>query len=142
MLFNQNKGFFLTLDEAAKPVSLDLPEAAAVEEPTANASVTEQPSLVVAAVEAPSASEATTSAPKPVAEVAATEVAAGGAAVQTTTEAIAAELAATQAARPVVTMSTYAPANLVAGTGLQARKRRPGAGMKGFMTIAGDLFKS
>ena len=130
MLFNQNKGFFLTLDETAEPVSLDLPEAAAVEEPAADASVTEQPSLVVAAVEAPAASEATTSEPKAVAEV------------QTTAEAIAAELAATQAARPAVTMSTYAPANLVAGTGLRARKRRPGAGMKGFMTIAGDLFKS
>jgi len=132
MLFNQNKGFFLTLDETAEPVSLDLPEAAAVEEPAADGSVTEQPSLVVAAVEAPAASEA-----KPVAEVAA-----AGAAVQTTAEAIAAELAATQAARPAVTMSTYAPGNLVAGTGLRARKRRPGAGMKGFMTIAGDLFKS
>jgi hypothetical protein len=130
MLFNQNKGFFLTLDETAEPVSLDLPEAAAVEEPAADASVTEQPSLVVASVETPAASEATTSEAKPVAEV------------QTTAEAIAAELAATQAARPAVTMSTYAPANLVAGTGLRARKRRPGAGMKGFMTIAGDLFKS
>lgn len=130
MLFNQNKGFFLTLDETAEPVSLDLPEAAAVEEPAADASVTEQPSLVVADVETPAASEATTSEAKPVAEV------------QTTAEAIAAELAATQAARPAVTMSTYAPANLVAGTGLRARKRRPGAGMKGFMTIAGDLFKS
>ena len=134
MLFNQNKGFFLTLDETAEPVSLDLPEAAAVEEPAADASVTAQPSLVV---EAPAASEATTSEPKPVAEVAA-----AGAAVQTTAEAIAAELAATQAARPVVTMSTYAPDNLMPGAGLMARKRRPGAGMKGFMTIAGDLFKS
>ena len=137
MLFNQNKGFFLTLDETAEPVRLDLPEAAAVEEPAADASVTEQPSLVVASVETPVASEATTSEAKAV-----DEVAAAGAAVQTTAEAIAAELAATQAARPVVTMSTYAPGNLVAGTGLQARKRRPGAGMKGFMTIAGDLFKS
>ena len=134
MLFNQNKGFFLTLDETAAPVSLDLPEAAAVEEPAADASVTVQPSLVV---EAPAASEATTSEPKPVAEVAA-----AAAAVQTTAVAIAAELAATQAARPVVTMSTYAPDNLMPGAGLMARKRRPGAGMKGFMTIAGDLFKS
>ena len=134
MLFNQNKGFFLTLDETAEPVSLDLPEAAAVEEPAADASVTAQPSLVV---EAPAASEATTTEAKAVDEVAGT-----GAAVQTTAEAIAAELAATQAARPAVTMSTYAPAYLVAGTGLRARKRRPGAGMKGFMTIAGDLFKS
>ena len=137
MLFNQNKGFFLTLDETAEPVSLDLPEADAVEEAVADVSVTEQPSLVVAAVEPQASSEATTSEPKPVAEVAA-----AGAAVQTTAEAIAAELAATQAARPAVTMSTYAPANLVAGTGLRARKRPPGAGMKGFMTIAGDLFKS
>ena len=137
MLFNQNKGFFLTLDETAEPVSLDLPEAAAVEEPAADASVTEQPSLVVASVETPVASEATTSEAKAV-----DEVAAAGAAVQTTAEAIAAELAATQAARPAVAMSTYAPGNLVAGTGLRARKRRPGAGMKGFMTIAGDLFKS
>jgi hypothetical protein len=134
MLFNQNKGFFLTLDETAEPVSLDLPEAAAVEELAADASVTAQPSLVV---EAPAASEATTTEAKAVDEVAAT-----GAAVQTTAEAIAAELAATQAARPVVTMSTYAPDNLMPGAGLMARKRRPGAGMKGFMTIAGDLFKS
>ena len=134
MLFNQNKGFFLTLDETAEPVSLDLPEAAAVEEPAADASVTAQPCLVV---EAPAASEATTTEAKAVDEVAAT-----GAAVQTTAEAIAAELAATQAARPVVTMSTYAPDNLMPGAGLMARKRRPGAGMKGFMTIAGDLFKS
>ena len=134
MLFNQNKGFFLTLDETAEPVSLDLPEAAAVEELAADASVTAQPSLVV---EAPAASEAKTSEAKAV-----DEVAAAVAAVQTTAEAISAELAATQAARPVVTMSTYAPANLVAGTGLRARKRRPGAGMKGFINIAGDLFKS
>ncbi len=137
MLFNQNKGFFLTLDETAEPVTLDLPEAVAGEEPAADASVTEQPSLVVAAVEAPAASEATSSEAKTV-----DEVAAAGAAVQTTAEAIAAELAETLAARPAVTMSTYAPGNLVAGTGLRARKRRPGAGMKGFMTIAGDLFKS
>ena len=137
MLFNQNKGFFLTLDETAEPVCLDLPESASVEEPAADASVTEQPCHAVAPVEAAAASEARTSEPDAVAEVAA-----GGAGVQTTAEAIAAELAATQAARPAVTMSTYAPANLVAGSGLRARKRRPGAGMKGFMSIAGDLFKS
>ena len=137
MLFNQNKGFFLTLDETAEPVSLDLPEADAVEEAVADVSVTEQPSLVLAAVEAPAASEATTSEPKAVAEVDTP-----GAGAQTTAEAIAADLAATQAARPAVAMSTYAPDNLMPGAGLMARKRRPGAGMKGFMTIAGDLFKS
>ena len=129
MLFNQDKSFFLTLDEGAKPVSLDLPEVVETEAPDAEASPTEQPSLVVAAAEAPTAT-------------ATREPEAAAAAVQTTAEAIAAELAASQAARPTVTMSTYAPANLMPGTGLRARKRRPGAGMKGFMTIAGDLFKS
>ncbi len=129
MLFNQDKSFFLTLDEGAKPVSLDLPEVVESEVPAAEASSTEQPSPDVAATEAPTATA--TREPKTAA-----------AAVQTTAEAIAAELAASQAARPAVSMSTYAPANLMPGTGLQSRKRRPGAGMKGFMTIAGDLFKS
>ena len=129
MLFNQNKSFFLTLDEGAKPVSLDLPEVVETEAPDAGASPTEQPSLVVAAAEAPTAT-------------ATREPEAAAAAVQTTAEAIAAELAASQAARPTVSMSTYAPANLMPGTGLRTRNRRPGAGMKGFMTIAGDLFKS
>ena len=46
--------------------------------------------------------------------------------VLTTAEAIAAELAAAEAARPVVTFSTYAPDRLLAGTGLPSR-RRPGA---------------
>ena len=32
MLFNQNKSFFLTLDESAEPVRLDLPKTVAVEE--------------------------------------------------------------------------------------------------------------
>ena len=127
MLFNQDKSFFLTLDEGAKPVSLDLPEVVESEVPAAEASSTEQPSPDVAATEAPTATR---------------EPKAAAAAVQTTAEAIAAELAASQAARPAVSMSTYAPANLMPGTGLQSRKRRPGAGMKGFMNIAGDLFKS
>ena len=129
MLFKQDKSFFLTLDEGAKPVNLVLPEVVETEVPSAKASPAEQPSLVVAASEAPAGP--VTAEPK-----------AAAAAVQTTAEAIAAELAASQAARPAVTMSTYAPANLMPGTGLLSRKRRPGAGMKGFMTIAGDLFKS
>ena len=129
MLFNQNKRFFLTLDESAEAVSLDLHEVVAPEAPSAEETATEQPSPVLADAEAPSAA-------------ATAEHKAAAAAVQTTAEAIAAELTASQAARPAVTMSTYAPANLMPVTGLRSRKRRPGAGMKGFMTIAGDLFKS
>ena len=55
MLFNQDKSFFLTLDEGAKPVSLDLPEVVESEVPAAEASSTEQPSPDVAATEAPTA---------------------------------------------------------------------------------------
>jgi len=135
MLFNQNKSFFLTLDESAEPVSLDLPETVAVEE---SSTPQQAPQAEVVVTTAP----ASIPAEQPVASGTANDTANNTAAVQTTAEAIAAELAASQAARPAVTMSTYAPANLMPGAGLRARKRRPGAGMKGFMTIAGDLFKS
>ena len=131
MLFNQNKSFFLTLDESAEPVRLDLPETVAVEE---SSTPQEEPQAEVVVTTAPTS----ITAEQPVASGTANDTAA----VQTTAEAIAAELAASQAARPAVTMSTYAPSNLMPGAGLRAGKRRPGAGMKGFMTIAGDLFKS
>ena len=60
----------------------------------------------------------------------------------TTAEAIAAELATAEANRPPVSMSTFAPDNLVAGSGLLMKKRRPGAAMQGFRSIAADLFRS
>ena len=60
----------------------------------------------------------------------------------TTAEAIAAELAAAEAARPEVTYSTFAPSNLMPGGGLRQRSRRPGAALKSFRGIAEDLFKS
>ena len=62
-------------------------------------------------------------------------------ATQTTAEAIAAELAAADRSRPAVTMATFAPENLLPGTGLMARRRKPGASMSGFRSIASDLFK-
>ena len=60
----------------------------------------------------------------------------------TTAEAIAADLAAAEAARPAVTYSTFAPGNLMPGGGLRQRSRRPGAALKSFRGIAQDLFKS
>ena len=63
-------------------------------------------------------------------------------AVLTTAEAIAAQLAAEQEARPETPMATFAPDYLVPGNGLAQRRRRPGASMKNFRTLAGDLFKS
>ena len=62
--------------------------------------------------------------------------------VQTTAEAIAAELAAAEAARPPVPLTTFAPDNLMPGSALRQSRRRPGAAMKGFRVLAGDLFKA
>ena len=138
MVFNSNKGFFLTLDDAAAPVTLELPqqEALATEEAPVEAAVVaaSQPSEV-AQPSAPEAVEET------VAEASAASSAQPAASL-TTAEAIAAELAAAEAARPAVTYSTFAPSNLMPGGGLRQRSRRPGAALKSFRGIAEDLFKS
>ena len=131
MVFNkQNKGFFLTLDDEAAPANLSIP--------SQSENNPEPAAPVAVAVSAPSeisqepvvASEAV-SQPAPVSENA----------TQTTAEAIAAELAAADRSRPAVTMATFAPENLLPGTGLMARRRKPGASMSGFRSIASDLFK-
>ena len=134
MVFNSNKGFFLTLDDAAAPATLELPqqEAPATEEAPVEASVVaaSEPSVI-----------AKPSAPEAVEETVA-KASAQPAAALTTAEAIAAELAAAEAARPAVTYSTFAPSNLMPGGGLRQRSRRPGAALKSFRGIAQDLFKS
>ena len=132
MVFNSNKGFFLTLDEAAAPATLELPqtEAASNEETEAPTPVapTEATAAKPAATEPVGAQKENVS-PQPAASL-------------TTAEAIAAELAAAEAARPAVTYSTFAPSNLMPGGGLGQRSRRPGAALKSFRGIAQDLFKS
>ena len=134
MVFNSNKGFFLTLDDAAAPATLELPqqEAPATEEAPVEAAVV--------AISEPS-EVAQPSAPEAVEETVA-EASAQPAASLTTAEAIAAELAAAEASRPAVTYSTFAPSNLMPGGGLRQRSRRPGAALKSFRGIAQDLFKS
>ena len=138
MVFNSNKGFFLTLDDAAAPATLELPqqEAPATEEALVEAAVVaaSEPSEV-AQPSAPEAVEET------VAETSAASSAQPAASL-TTAEAIAAELAAAEASRPAVTYSTFAPSNLMPGGGLRQRSRRPGAALKSFRGIAQDLFKS
>ncbi|WP_392346021.1 hypothetical protein [Parasynechococcus sp.] len=135
MVFNSNKGFFLTLDDVAAPATLELPQQEAPESeeeaPAEEAVVTaSQPSVVAE----PSVTET-------VAEAKA-ESSSQPAASLTTAEAIAAELAAAEAARPALTYSTFAPSNLMPGGGLRQRSRRPGAALKSFRGIAQDLFKS
>ena len=60
----------------------------------------------------------------------------------TTAEAIARELAAEESRKPEVVLVTYAPGNLLPGTTLPVRKRRPGASFKRYRDMTDELFKS
>ena len=153
IVFNQDKGFFLTLDQNAETVKLAIPESQAASEAPSSESVASESVTVVEATTAEVATaevitaEAVTAMASPAEAASTTSVATPAAAsssqpVLTTAEAIAAELAAAEASRPPVSMTTFAPDNLVAGSGLLMKKRRPGAAMKGFRSIASDLFRS
>ena len=149
MVFNRsgNAGFFLTLEDNDSPgagVVLNPGEPAATEaDPIATAA--ETPAVVAPKAVVTPEAHTDVSAELPAAEAVATTAAAQTTAVQTTAvqttaEAIAAELAAAEAARPAVPLTTFAPDNLMPGTALRQSRRRPGASMKSFRTIAGDLF--
>ena len=143
IVFNQDKGFFLTLDQNAETVKLAIPESQAASEAPSSESVASESVTVEEATTA----EVATAMASPAEAASKTSVATPAAAsssqpVLTTAEAIAAELAAAEASRPPVSMTTFAPDNLVAGSGLLMKKRRPGAAMKGFRSIASDLFRS
>ena len=139
MVFNRNKGFFLTLDDSAAPATLDLPQTRG----KCDGGNTRREVWCNREFESPRPSSA---APEPSATEAIAEAKAESSSQPrtslTTAEAIAAELAAAEAARPAVTYSTFAPGNLVPGGGLHQRNRRPGAALKSFRGIAQDLFKS
>lgn len=148
IVFNQDKGFFLTLDQNAETVKLAIPESQAASEAPSSESVASESVTVVEATTAEVVTaEAVTAMASPAEAASTTSVATPAAAsssqpVLTTAEAIAAELAAAEASRPPVSMTTFAPDNLVAGSGLLMKKRRPGAAMQGFRSIAADLFRS
>jgi hypothetical protein len=118
MVFNRKGNFFLNLDEKAPttPVSV-----APLAEPKAD----------TAAQAAPAAKSAAASND---------EAAAPSTSVLTTAEAIAAELAAAQAARPAVSMATFAADCLVPGASLPQRRRRGGANLASFRGMASGLF--
>ncbi len=103
----------------AKPVTATKPATSA---PTASAATA-------------SASTASVTAPAPSAPAAATGS-------MTTAEAIAAALAEAEAARPVVTLSTFAPEMIRPGRALRPERRRPGRNLKGFRDMASELFSS
>ena len=159
----KSKGFFLNLEEGAStdraiqiaPVR-DLPVEDSEEESlapipaiskTTDASgtvETAKPAAVVnagaTAVAPATAAAPETSAPATPAPTASAPSAAAGS--LTTAEAIAAALAAAEAARPVVTLSTFAPDMLQPGRALRSKSRRPGRNLKGFKDMASELFSS
>ena len=123
MVFNRKGSFFLELDGKA------------AETPVTVAPVAEKP----AKAEKAAKTEAKVAVKAPAA--AKTEAAAApSGAMQTTAEAIAAELAAEQASRPVQTDSTFAPECVTAGGALPMRRRRAGANIAGFRDMASGMF--
>ena len=122
MVFNRKGKFFLNLDEkgAAQPVSV--------------APIAEAPAKPAAKAETKAAKPAAAAAPA----AAATPSSSGP--VLTTAEAIAAELAAEQAARPETSKATFAPECVTAGGALPMRRRRGGANLAGFRSMASGLF--
>ena len=152
----KSKGFFLNLEEGAStdqalqiaPVR-DLPVEDGEEESLAPIPAiskttdatgtveTAKPAAVVNAGATAVAPAATAAAPAPTAS--APSAAAGS---LTTAEAIAAALAEAEAARPVVTLSTFAPDMLQPGRAFRSKSRRPGRNLKGFKDMASELFSS
>ena len=125
MVFNRKGSFFLNLDEKAPDTAVTV--APVVAKPDAKPAPAK---AAAAAKPAPAASAAPAPAASP---------APSGSGL-TTAEAIAAELAAAQAARPAVTNATFAPDCVVAGGALPMRRRRGGANLAGFRGMAGSLF--
>ena len=130
----KRKEFFLNLEESADAGSTPPVQVAPVKAPATKLdsgsktpAVKPVPNPAAPAIGAPD--------PAPTAET-------GGKPALTTTEAIAAELAAAEAARPAMTIATYAPEALRPDQALRPQRRRPGANLKGFRSMAADLFKS
>jgi hypothetical protein len=126
MIFKK-KRFFLDLSggkEADKPVQV----APVKEVPTGDETPKTQASVAASAAAAAVA--------PPAADVTVVQTAAGEGRVLTTAEAIAAELAAAQANRPAPTSATFAPECLSPSGALPRRRRRGGANLAPFMTMA------
>ena len=150
MVFNRKGKFFLNLDGNPDRAKSDSPEAApqdsdqVSEQTKAPGSTVAELAVVEKTVTATAITEASISSPnnseqqdnrpdsvviktvKPVA----------------TLESITNDLAIAEAQGPTVSYTTFAPDNLLPGSGLRPRTRRPGAALKDFRGIAQDLFKS
>ena len=156
----KSKGFFLNLEEGAStdqvipmaPVR-DLPDEDSQEESlepipaiskTTDGSGTSETAIPAQAVNTPASAAAPVMAAAPTASAstAPAPLPAAAAGSLTTAEAIASALAEAEAARPVATLSTFAPDMLRPGNALRSEPRRPGRNLKGFRDMASELFSS
>ena len=156
----KSKGFFLNLEEGPStdqaiqmaPVR-DLPDEDSQEESlepipaiskTTDGSGTSETAIPAQAVNTPSSAAAPVMAAAPTASASSAPVPlpAAAAGSLTTAEAIATALAEAEAARPVATLSTFAPDMLRPGNALRSEPRRPGRNLKGFRDMASELFSS
>ena len=146
------KGFFLELGDHQAKAAETKPEPKQVKAESAPES--SQPAAAPAPAPAPvkevAPAQVEEVAPAPVAVAAEskTDTTAESAEVEskakpslTTAEAIAAELAAADSARPEVELVTFAPEALQPGNSIRPGKRRPGNNLAGFRSMATDLFK-
>ena len=158
----KSKGFFLNLEEGPatdQPIQLalvrDLPEEDLQEDALAPipaiSKIVDGMGSVESAQPLTTAPAAPTASVAPTASASATAIAEAPAPAPasapakgslTTAEAIAASLAEAEAARPVVTFSTFAPDMLRPGRALRSKPRRPGRNLKGFKDMASELFSS
>ena len=156
----KSKGFFLNLEEGPStdqaiqmaPVR-DLPDEDSQEESlepipaiskTTDGSATSETAIPAQAVNTPASAAAPVMAAAPTASAstAPAPLPAAAAGSLTTAEAIASALAEAEAARPVATLSTFAPDMLRPGNALRSEPRRPGRNLKGFRDMASELFSS
>ena len=152
MVLNR-KGFFLELGEQEPQAAKTKPEPKP--EKVKNVAEPSQPAAAPAPVEEAVPAPAVDPAPAPVAVVAESQAASNPDTTAkssedapkakpslTTAEALAAELAAAEAAKPEIQLTTFAPDALQPGNSIRPGKRRPGNNLAGFRSMASELFKS
>lgn len=136
MVLNR-KGFFLELGDPDPAVAAKYAQPEATKTPAA-VQEREKPSASATSTEPvqtkPAKTEQAQAAPAPTSTEAKPSL--------TTAEAIAAELAAAEAAKPTVELINFAPEALKPGNAVRPGKRRPGSNLSGFRSMASELFKS
>ena len=130
MVFNRKEVFRHDFgSEGTKPAAIAMrPAASAVEPAAGKPAATANAQVLKAAAASPETANTTTSAPS--------------SNTLTTAEAIAAELRAAQEALPAPSNATFAPDCLNPANAVPTARRRAGANLAGFKTIAKGMLKS